>query len=107
MDDLEIIKEKFANKISAAVRNGDIYEFELKGLAPPPEKYKVKIYKNKAGHFVAKVSHYVHRSGLGGPHYVYIEGDSHLDILDEVFLHGLMNYDLNDEGAKWEKEPDF
>ena len=107
MSDLAVIQEMFSEKILSASQVGDIYEFELKGLAPPKEKFKVKLKKQKDGGFVALQSHYVHRSGLAGPHYVYITGENRLEALREVFLHGLMNYDLQDSGTKWVKEPDF
>ncbi len=107
MSDLDTIQEIFPDIILSASQVDDLYEFELKGLAPPKEKFKVKLRKQREGGFVAIQSHYVHRSGLAGSHYVHITGENRLAALREVFSHGLMNYDLQDSGAKWEKEPYF
>ena len=54
------------------------------------------------------MSHFVKASRLPAPHYPTFNAcSSKEEALKSVFSHGLMNYDLIDKGAKWEKNDDF
>jgi len=104
---LEIIKIKYQNKIKFASKVDGIYEFDLQGLSPSPKPFKIKVYPSSGG-YCCKISHFVHQTGLAGPHRpTFAEYSSEREALFEAFSHGLMNYDVNDSSAKWENNDLF
>lgn len=83
-----------------------MYEFYLKGNAPQP--LRVKILRDHGGRFIPAMSHYVQCSGALGPHRPSWHPQSSIEeAVQEVFRHGLMYYDPEDDGAKWEANDAF
>lgn len=98
--------EKHSKVINTAYKVISIYEFDLAGLSPPLENFKIKVLLLSDNQYTCRVSHSVQRMGLMGFHRVALSmHDSEEEALSEVFSHGLMNYDVDvdDEGAKWER----
>jgi hypothetical protein len=100
---LEQLLTKHSKFIETAYKVVSVYEFNLAGLSPPPGMFKVKIMCTADNQYTCRISHFVHRTGLIGPHRVsFSMHKSEDEALSEAFSHGLMNYDINDDGAKWE-----
>lgn len=105
---LKMIEGKFSHRLDGSIYKvvGE-YEFDI-ARETLGEQFKVKVLKGSDGLFHCKMSHYVHRSGLAGPHYVSLHGySSEEEALSEVFMHGLMNFDKNDVGVKWQRNVDY
>ena len=92
---------------SKVTREGNLYTVHLIGKSLPKEPFKFRVFKASSGCYKCTQSHHVQRSGLADPHFVYIKGATEKDAIREVFLHGLMNFDPEDEGAIWHINTDF
>ncbi len=105
---LNSIISRFDEKIDSAYEVVREYVFALAGESPPNEPFRVKLVRYQNGLFSCRISHFVHRSGLAGPHRVsFGEYKTQEEAFEEAFSHGLMNFDANDTGAKWERNDGF
>ena len=101
---LNSLASKFESKIDFACEVVGEYIFNLAGESTPNESFRVKILRYGNGNFSCRISHFVHRSGLAGPHRAdFGEFQTREDALSDAFSHGLMNFDPTDIGAKWER----
>lgn len=91
---------------SRVTKEGNLYTVSLIGKSLPEDPFKFRVSKVLDG-YECTPSYYVQRSGLAGPHFVYIQEATEEDAIKEVFLHGLMNFDPEDEGAIWHVNTDF
>ncbi|MEQ3694279.1 MAG: hypothetical protein ABNH16_09410 [Thalassolituus sp.] len=92
---------------SKVTREGNLYTVNLVGKSLPEEPFRFRVSKASGGDYKCTQSHHVQRSGLAGPHTVYIKELTEKDAIREVFLHGLMNFDPEDDGAVWHVNADF
>ncbi len=95
--------ERVASRVT---KKGNLYTVYLIGKSLPEESFKFRVSKALDGYKCIQ-SYYVQRSGLAGPHFVYVEGTTEEDAIKNVFLRGLMNFDPEDEGAIWHINTDF